>query len=244
MSLGATLKSNCLDGAQLPIPAFKAYPQNLTAFPHTGGDFFFHIKNGKRGDVFDISSAIMESLSKYNVRFTEIGDAYAYRVGSNGLGRDLSGFEDGTQNPPEAERPIHALTSQGESFVLAQQWIHRLKSWNTIPVQTQEEIIGRTKPGSVELDPLPVGSHVSRTDIPLKMVRASMPYGNSLQNGLFFIAYAKDVEAFDVSLKRMAGIGDGVVDGIIKNLSRAVTGNYFYVPNMLSIREWASVSKK
>lgn len=80
MSFGATLKSNCLDGAQLPIPTFKVYPQNLTAFPHTGGDFFFHIKNGKRGDLFDISSAIIESLSKYNVRFTEIGDAYAYRV--------------------------------------------------------------------------------------------------------------------------------------------------------------------
>jgi deferrochelatase/peroxidase EfeB len=39
-----------------------------------------------------------------------------------------------------------------------------LKKWNSFSVSEQEKFIGRTKKESRELQPLPKGSHVERTE--------------------------------------------------------------------------------
>jgi len=75
------------------------------------------------------------------------------------------------------------------------------------------------------------------------MVRHSMPWaqGSSNQNGLFFIAYANDVHVFHHTLRKMAGIYDNnIPDKILNNLSKPITGTYFFVPNMLTLRQLSS----
>jgi len=242
LALGPTLKVNCLDANLIEVPPMRPFP-DLAAFPHTPGDFFVHIKTKKVDETFDISYAFTNivSLEKMveSIEYSEV-IGFSYRVGGNKLGRDLSGFEDGTENPPPIERRQHAFTVNGTSFLLTQKWAHDLKTWNKFTVNEQEKIIGRTKVDSIELNPLPPASHVERTEHTAKMVRHSVPFGDSKLNGLFFIAYVKDLHTFHHTLRMMGGAYNNVHDKIIKNLSNAVTGAYWYVPNFDMIRLWAS----
>ena len=72
--------------------------------------------------------------------------------------RDLTGFIDGTENPPVEEAPDVALVPDGEpgeggAFVIAQRWVHDLEHVpRARPLDEQEGTIGRTKPDSIELD--------------------------------------------------------------------------------------------
>ena len=215
------------------------YP-DYKVFPYTGGDFFLHIKTATVDQRFDISFAFTSLVEK---SFKEIEKTetlgFAYKVGSNGLARDLGGFEDGTDNLKPGNRKEHVLTETSSSFMLAQKWVHDLKKWNNFPVKEQETMIGRTKKDSIELDPLPPTSHVGKVDSHMKMFRQSLSFGDSNENGLFFIAYAKQVRAFHHALHFMSGSRHPGVDKIIGNLSNAVSGAYWYVPSVEELRKYS-----
>jgi len=226
------------------MPTFNRYP-SLRDFPHTGGDFYIHLKHDKRDAIFDITMeflnvAIPERFAQAIV-YTDI-TGFTYKKGSNGLSRDLSDFEDGTENPKgEIEIRAAALNGDGTSFIVSQKWVHRIKSWNTLSLSTQEETIGRTKKESRELSPLPKGSHVERTEQEKTgfMFRQSQPFGDTKENGLRFIAYTKNLTIVDIQLKRMAG-EDGVKDFIISRLSTNTAGAYWYVPNLEMLRGYTN----
>ena len=86
-------------------------------------------------------------------------------------------------------------------------------------------MVGRRKPNSLELSPPPQDSHVAsnlsllilgtrdENNKRLLIVRQSMPYGtNTGEHGLLFLAYAKDVNNFNIMLDRMTGKPDGIND--------------------------------
>ena len=70
--------------------------------------------------------------------------------------RDLTGFIDGTENPPVDEAAGVAVVpggpGAGGSHVIAMRWVHDLAAFHRLAVAEQEATIGRTKPDSVELD--------------------------------------------------------------------------------------------
>lgn len=161
--------------------------------------------------------------------------------------RDLIGFVDGTANPKTPEdRALAALAPErnGGSFLLTQKWVHDLNAFNKLNIQRQEAVVGRTKEDDVELEgeAMPADSHVSRTDasengVALKIWRRSSPFGNTRENGLYFVAFACDIRRFDVQLQRMYGTsGDGLHDRII-HYSKAVSGSYWYVPGVGELTE-------
>jgi putative iron-dependent peroxidase len=53
---------------------------------------------------------------------------------------------------------------EGGSVLLLQQWEHDAGRWESLPLREQEQVIGRRKRDSAELDPRPEMSHVTRTD--------------------------------------------------------------------------------
>ena len=58
-----------------------------------------------------------------------------------------------------------------------------------------------------------------------------MPYGDSLEHGLFFIAYCHTARHFDLMLEQMIHAdGDGHFDHLM-NFTQAVTGNAFFAPS-------------
>ena len=69
---------------------------------------------------------------------------------------DLTGFIDGTENPGLIDAPGFALIPDGSpgaggTILLLQRWSHDAAAWESLPVARQEQVIGRTKPDSVEL---------------------------------------------------------------------------------------------
>lgn len=152
---------------------------------------------------------------------------------------DLTGFEDGTGNPTGDECEEVAVLAEGPgaggSFVLAQRWVHDLTSFEHLDVVDQERIIGRTRDGSVELDPLPEHCHVERVviededDGERQILRRSFPYGDTSELGLFFLAFSADPTTFSDMLHRMFGLADGHYDHLT-GVSRPVSGAYYVAP--------------
>lgn len=153
--------------------------------------------------------------------------------------RDLMGFEDGTENPKgDARTRVACIAdgpSTGGSFVLAMRWVHDLTAFERMEVSDQEAVFGRTKDGSHELDPLPVGAHVERVVMQdpdgeeREIYRRSFPYGTTSELGLFFLAFSADLSTFSDMVDRMYGRADGRRDRLT-DVSRAVSGAYYIAP--------------
>jgi porphyrinogen peroxidase len=164
--------------------------------------------------------------------------------------RDLTGFLDGTANPTMLEAPMAALVPDGQpgaggSHVLAIRWVHDLKAFDALSVEEQEGVFGRTKAESIELegDAKPPTAHIARVEIEdeagveLPIYRRSVPYGNVVEHGLYFVAFSADRSRFDTMLGRMFGTDrDGLHDHLT-DFSRPVSGAYYFAPPLNLLAE-------
>ena len=121
--------------------------------------------------------------------------------------RDLLGFVDGTENP---DGPLAVSATQigdedpdfaGGCYVHVQKYLHDMAAWNSLSVDEQERVIGRTKLDDIELDDdvKPANSHLALNVITdddgneLKIVRHNMPFGEVGKGefGTYFIGYSR-----------------------------------------------------
>ncbi|MFA2535899.1 peroxidase, partial [Pseudomonas chlororaphis subsp. aurantiaca] len=98
----------------------------------------------------------------------------------------------------------------------------------------RDYIIGRRLSDNEELDDAPDSAHVKRTaqesfTPEAFMVRRSMPWIEGDRGGLMFLAFGHSLHAFEVQLRRMSGLEDGIVDGLYR-MSRPITGGYYWCP--------------
>jgi len=156
--------------------------------------------------------------------------------------RDLTGFVDGTENPPVDEAVDVALIPDDRvggrgSFAMTMRWVHDLDAFHALATREQENVFGRSKEMSIELDDKPNTAHISRVVIEedgeeLEIFRRSTPYGNVGESGLFFVAFSADQSRFDKMLARMFGTaGDDVTDHLLA-FTRPVSGSYYFVPSL------------
>ena len=145
--------------------------------PATQHDIVIWITGSGYDVVFDVSRAIVTALADQATLVHEmVGWPYHHD-------RDLTGFIDGTENPSLIEAMSVALIPEGEpgaggSILLLQQWEHDVASWEALPTEAQEAVIGRRKIDSVELDPTRTTSArssgaISRTARPPSTGRSS-----------------------------------------------------------------------
>lgn len=205
--------------------------------PAPGGDLLVHINSQRMDFCFELAQSFLADLQG---QVEVLEEQAGFRYMDN---RDLTGFIDGTENPQEPEgRADAALIPEGEfaggSFAFAQRYVHALEKWHRLKVDAQEQVIGRTKLDSVELDEdrMPANSHVARNVIEedgeeLQILRHSMPYGSAGgERGLFFLAYTRDLSITDRMLANMFGTsGDGLSDRLLHFVT-PVGGGYFFVP--------------
>lgn len=217
-------------------------PEGLT-MPSSQRDVFFWIHSAQSDLNFDVVLQIQAAMTGIATVQLDL-PSFMYHDS-----RDLTGFIDGTANPKEDKRQLAALIPEGElgaagSYVLSQQWVHKLAQFHQLPVTAQEQVIGRTKADSIELegDAMPANSHVSRTDVKvdgkaMKIYRRSVPYGNSQQQGLYFLGFACERERFDIQLQRMVGAApDGISDHLMQ-YSTPITGSYWFAPSQDDLTE-------
>ena len=187
-----------------------------------------------RGELLHRSRAIEAALAPA-LRLVQMTEAFRYKTG-----HDLTGYEDGTENPHDEAAVAAALVGEGTdglhggSFAAIQQWQHDLDGFAALPAQEQDHIIGRRKSDNEELEDAPESAHVKRTAQEsfapeAFVVRRSMPWVEGDRAGLMFLAFGYSLDAFEVQLRRMSGLEDGIVDGIYR-MSRPIPGGYYWCP--------------
>ena len=215
--------------------------------PATQADIFIWIAGASYDNVFDVATAVVDILKPIATPLREVtGWTYQHN-------RDLTGFQDGTENPTLVDAPDVALIPDGEpgaggSILLFQLWKHDAAAWRALPVEAQERIVGRTKAESIEFDEghMPADSHVTRTTLEeggkeLKIFRRNTPYGSVGDHGTVFVGFAKQQHRLQRMLERMAGIGDGVRDALTR-FSIPLTGAYYFIPALSALARFATPS--
>jgi porphyrinogen peroxidase len=156
--------------------------------------------------------------------------------------RDLTGFIDGTENPSLIDAPEVALipdggAGAGGTVLLLQKWVHDAAEWESLDVAMQEQVIGRRKLDSVELEEQPPDSHVARTDQDRfgHVFRRNMPFGTVTDHGTVFVGFSAEQQRLSAMLASMAGLDGGVRDALTY-YTRPVSGAYYFVPSIEALR--------
>ncbi|MEQ1889065.1 MAG: Dyp-type peroxidase [Alphaproteobacteria bacterium] len=234
-ALGSTLLG-ALSGGQLKDFSAITGLGGLTA-PATQRDLLIWIHGPGADANFDLGRAIHNVLKPHGELMLE-APGFTYREN-----RDMTGFIDGTANPKDAEALEAALIPEGRenaggAYVISMQYVHDLDAFHKMPVREQENVIGRAKPDSTEMESAvkPKDAHIARAEVTedgveQKIYRRSFPYGGVQLHGLYFLAFACEQHRFEAILNSMYGLtGDGLHDRLL-DYTRAVTGSYWFAPS-------------
>jgi putative iron-dependent peroxidase len=205
-------------------------------------DLWFFLQASAPDAVFDAARLVQKELDGLASVVAE-WPSFTYRAS-----RDMTGFEDGTENPPLAALADAATipagaAGAGGSVVLLQRWVHDLVSFDELPIAEKEQVIGRTLLTSEEL-PDEIRSpraHISRVVIEddrgeeLEVFRRSTAYGGVLEHGLVFLAFSADQDRLSRMLDNMLGVDDGVRDRLT-DFSRCVASAWYYAPPLEALR--------
>lgn len=207
--------------------------------PATQQDILFHIQSLRPDINFSLGMEVVQAFSGVAVIEQE---THGFRWVEE---RGLDGFVDGTENPQGDEHiatvgVIQDGVDKGGSYVLLQKYRHDLKKWDTLSEHDQEQCIGRSKADNVEFDKSErkSDSHLGRTNLKedgktLEIVRRSLPFGTVTgEHGLMFIAYSARLWNIEAQLLSMFGETDGQVDLLLKHVTTAVSGAYYYAPSV------------
>ncbi|AAN68855.1 MULTISPECIES: Dyp-type peroxidase [Pseudomonas] len=209
-----------------PFPLLDAAVEN----PSTQHALWLWLRGDERGDLLLRTQALEQALAPA-LSLADSVDGFLHRGG-----HDLTGYEDGTENPTDEEAVQAAIAADGSSFAAFQLWKHDLQYFKSLPQADQDNIIGRRLSDNEELDDAPASAHVKRTaqesfEPEAFMVRRSVSWADQRGAGLAFVALGKSFEAFEVQLRRMSGLEDGIIDGLYR-FSRPLTGGYYWCPPM------------
>jgi putative iron-dependent peroxidase len=228
-------------GAEIPgLHEFPGFSDHGVKVPATPGTLWAWLRGSDLGDLLHVTRKVQKALAPaFAAR--HVVDAFRH-AWNDSHGKDLTGFEDGTENP-EGEAAEEAAFAHGfgegldgASFVAVQQWVHDLDAFEAVEDQARDHVIGRRLSDNEELEDAPETAHVKRTaqesfDPEAFVLRRSMPWMMSMQAGLMFVAFGKSFYAFEAQMRRMAGYDDGVTDALF-GISKPVSGSYFWCPPM------------
>jgi putative iron-dependent peroxidase len=231
-----------LRGFDAPIAGIEGF-----VMPATQADLFVWVAGASYDVCFDLGRDAIAKLAPVAALARELsGWSYLHS-------RDLTGFEDGTENPvlmiaPQIATIADGAPGAGGSILLFQQWRHRTTEWEALAVEKQEHVIGRSKAGSIELpeDVMPPDAHVPRTTVDedgeeRKIFRRNTAYGTVTEHGTVFVGFSADQLRLDRMLRRMAGAEDGIRDALTR-YSTPLTGAYYFVPSLQAMAQRATPS--
>ncbi|MFZ0273073.1 MAG: Dyp-type peroxidase [Acidobacteriaceae bacterium] len=226
------------EDAPANVEGFNKEMQGTDGFvmPATQHDALVWLSGSSYDVLFDMARSVMQDLAGL-ASLGEETSSWPYRHD-----RDLTGFVDGSENPTLLDAPTAALLPEGVpgaagSVLLLQKWKHDVAQWEAVPVDQQEQIIGRTKLDSIELKNKPSDSHVARTDQDEfgNIFRRNMPYGNVEDHGTMFVGFSADQTRLSRMLESMAGLMTGTRDALTR-FTQPLTGSYYFVPSVESLR--------
>ena len=228
------------------VPGLREFPElagHGANVPSTPVPLWCWLRGEDRGDLLHLTRRLEKTLAPA-FRLRHVVDGFRHALGESGHGKDLTGYEDGTENPSgqAAEEAALALGQgagmDGSSYVAVQQWVHDFDAFEALASEDQDHHFGRRRSDNEEIEDSPTWAHVKRTaqesfEPPAFMLRRSMPWLMSTQAGLMFVAFGKSHDAFEVQMRRMAGYEDEILDAMFR-ISKPVSGAYFWCPPVQS----------
>jgi len=218
------------------VPGLRVFPALAgpgTSIPSTQAALWFFLRAVEPGALFDVTERIVALLAGA-FELDDALDTFKYAGG-----RDLTGYEDGTENPT-GDAAIAATFASGtagfagSSFAAVQRWVHDLARFRSHAQAQRDAIVGRRLDTNAEIDDAPPSAHVKRAaqesfDPPAFMTRRSMPWSTARAHGLEFIAFGERLDRYERVLRRMAGLEDGITDALF-SFSRPLRGGYYWCP--------------
>jgi putative iron-dependent peroxidase len=216
------------------LRGFPELPHAKPAIPATQHALWLWLRGNEPGDLL-LQGHSLEALAAPAFTRVQAIDSFRHRDS-----RDLTGYEDGTENPKD-EAAVDAAVAQGQgagidgsSFAAVQQWLHDFPVYDALPRAEQDNCFGRRRDDNEELDDAPESAHVKRTaqedfDPEAFVVRRSMPWVVGSDAGLVFLAFGKSFDAYEAQLRRMTGHDDGISDALF-SFTRPLTGGYYWCP--------------
>jgi len=217
------------------IEGLRAFPSGTGAgfdIPSKQSALWIWARGEDRGELFHRSRLVERTLAPA-FRLEQALDAFRHDRSS-----DLTGYEDGTENPKGRKARKAALVADpglaGSSFVAVQQWEHQFERFEAMTPGQRDAAFGRRRSSNEEIAGAPASAHVKRTaqesfDPEAFVVRRSMPWAEAMRAGLVFVSFGSSLDKFEAQLRRMAGLEDGITDALFK-FTRPVSGAYFWCP--------------
>jgi putative iron-dependent peroxidase len=231
--LGATLVAEL----SARVPGLRPFPSFVgagTELPATPAALWCWLRGDDPGALFHRGAELAGRLGPA-WRLAEALEAFRHEGG-----RDLTGYEDGTENP-EGEAAVEAAFVRGTgrgldggSFVAVQRWRHDFVAIHAMTGHERDLAIGRRLVDNAEIAEAPPSAHVKRTaqedfEPAAFTLRRSMPWVREGEGGLHFVSFGASFDAFEAQLRRMIGMDDGTRDAVF-GMSQPVSGAYFWCP--------------
>lgn len=209
------------------LAAFPKFAGTGPKIPARQADLWCWLRGRAPGEVHHAARRLIDRLAPA-FRLVRAVDAFKH-----GSGRDLTGYEDGTENP-KGRKAHQAAFAGGASFVAVQQWRHDFAAFDRMSATARDRAIGRRLQDNEEIAAAPASAHVKRTaqesfSPEAFMLRRSMPWTDGREAGLMFVAFGNSFAAFEAQLARMIGREDGIVDALFR-FTRPLTGGYYWCP--------------
>jgi len=207
-------------------------------------DLFIQVRADRLDIVHAMGIEVLDLL-KIHIELVEQVRAFRYLDG-----RDLTGFIDADENPRGMKKLEVAVIGDedpefyGGSYIHIQRYRHDMVRWNALSLKRQEAIIGRTKEHNLAVVDSGLSSHTHRTKLLRhgkypSLLKQSMPYGDLLVQGLFYISCSNDGNAFkDILHSRIFGDENGNYDRLL-DYTNAETGAAFFAPSIQFIKRSA-----
>lgn len=214
------------------LTSFPQLPDTHAAAPATQRDAWLWCRGAAPDEVGAHADRLVVALRGH---FEVVSRTVGFKYDG---GRDLTGYEDGTENPVDDAAVLAAFTD-GSSFVAVQKWQHDLAGFERLSRDEQDNVFGRRKDTNEEFD-APPSAHVKRTaqedfEPEAFVLRRSSPWRDGEACGLMFVAFGSSFYAFEAQMRRMMGLDDGIVDGVF-TYSKALTGGYYWCPPVVDGR--------
>ena len=226
-----------------PFPEIKGPNGVLPLTPHA---LCLWLRAGEQGDVLKAARAVSALLAPA-FACVKVVDCFRHGLHGDGAVRDLTGYEDGTENPSGDDANQAAIAQgmgaglDGGSYFAVQLWQHDMAAFDRMSALKKDHMIGRRLSDNEELDDAPASAHVKRTAqesfAPEAFIlRRNMPWwqvqaDGSDAVGTIFAGFGCSFYAFEVQMRRMAGEDDGIADGLFQ-MSQPITNSYYWCPPM------------